>query len=559
MTLTFANFKQEISSHILARGRDYYASGHVIDLEFDDESAWSAQVEGTEIYDVEIEQAAQGYLVCECTCPYDMGEHCKHIAAILYAIEESFPEVIGKKQTVRKKRQTKYDKLRDALQNTPHSRLVDILLELAEKDKQLNNRLMVRLDVLGESSRDYRSIISDALRAGQREYGFIDYRGSMQAASKIFELLNQTGRMLAEGQVSRAIAVFQAVLEKVTVAIAHADDSSGSLGSCIAVSVEGLEKCIPLLNTAERHSLFEYCCQQAQKPEFRDWDWGWDLFAIAAELVADESDRETLFAALDSLVKTKETSAKKDFFRDFTLERAAQVKLSVIERFDGREAGLAFIRAHVHLSRFRQMLIERLIDANTLDEASQLAREGVILSEKNRFPGLVLQYRALQLVIAQKRRDADEIIRIASELWLQRGGNEYYEVLKNTIPEKDWSGFFESLIDRSRHSPHMLAWAFVREDMWERLLGVVQEHPELIRDYRKELEKRFPDKIAQVYERIVEKMLHRTSDRGTYRMACEYLIRMKQLGAGTRVSEVVQSLKTRYGNRRALIEELGKV
>lgn len=556
--LTFKNFKKEIPSQILTRGRDYYSKGHVIDLEFDDEGGWHAQVEGTEIYDVEITQDPSGGLVCDCTCPYDMGEHCKHVAAVLYAIEETFPEVIDKKPPGRKKRQTRQDKLREALQLTPHDRLVGILLDLAESDRQLSNHLMVRLDVTGENVKNYKTIVSDALRAGKREYGFIDYRGSMEAARKISELLNQADRMRSEGRVNQAIAIYQAILEKVTGVISHADDSSGSLGSCIALSVEGLEECIPFLGASGRHELFEYCCQQAQKPDFYNWDWGWDLFGIAAELVAGDAERSTLFAALDDLVITT-TAAESNFFRDFTLERIAKVKLSVIERFDGRQTALAFIRAHIHLSYFRQILIERLTEQGELDEASQLAREGITLSEKNRLPGLTLQYHALQLGIAQKRQDAGEIIRIASNLWLWRGEDQYYELLKKTVVEKEWPDFFEGLISKARRNPSIVAHVFSREKMWERLLGVVQEHPELVRDYRKELEKRFPDTTAQIYEQIVEKMLQRTSDRGTYRMACEYLIRMKQLGADERVNEVVKSLKTQYANRRALMEELNKV
>src|SRR5258708_7433800 len=117
MSLRFANFKQIIPPHILTRGREYYRAGHVTDLSLEDESIWSGQVIGTETYEVQIEQAADGALTCTCSCPYEHGEYCKHIAALLYAIEESFPEYLEDKKPRKQggKHETRADKLGTAL------------------------------------------------------------------------------------------------------------------------------------------------------------------------------------------------------------------------------------------------------------------------------------------------------------------------------------------------------------------------------------------------------------------------------------------------------------
>jgi uncharacterized Zn finger protein len=60
------NFKRSISPNILERGRNYFRSGRVSNLSFDDEESWSAQVGGTETYDIQIEQDPRGELVCTC-------------------------------------------------------------------------------------------------------------------------------------------------------------------------------------------------------------------------------------------------------------------------------------------------------------------------------------------------------------------------------------------------------------------------------------------------------------------------------------------------------------
>ena len=101
MALRLDNFKQVISSTILTRGRDYYRKGHVVDLSQDDEDVWIAQVQGTELYEVIIEQAPDGSLNVSCSCPYD-DDYCKHVAAVLYAIEEAYPDVQPGKSGKRK-------------------------------------------------------------------------------------------------------------------------------------------------------------------------------------------------------------------------------------------------------------------------------------------------------------------------------------------------------------------------------------------------------------------------------------------------------------------------
>ena len=81
-------WKQLFRPHILERGMEYYYAGCVESLEAD-EAEITAVVEGTEDYDVLIELDRGKVLDMECSCPYaEGGEHCKHMAAVLYAWEQ---------------------------------------------------------------------------------------------------------------------------------------------------------------------------------------------------------------------------------------------------------------------------------------------------------------------------------------------------------------------------------------------------------------------------------------------------------------------------------------
>ena len=82
------NWKSRIKDIILYRGEDYYLDGKVKDIERDGD-VYSAHVEGTETYDTSVEVKNGELLFWSCDCPYDRGI-CKHVAALLFAIENEF-------------------------------------------------------------------------------------------------------------------------------------------------------------------------------------------------------------------------------------------------------------------------------------------------------------------------------------------------------------------------------------------------------------------------------------------------------------------------------------
>ena len=69
-------------------GLNYYEEGYVTSLE-QTLTGYTAVVEGTDDYDVEIEIRDDQVYDMTCTCPYAAdGNYCKHMAAVLYEIEE---------------------------------------------------------------------------------------------------------------------------------------------------------------------------------------------------------------------------------------------------------------------------------------------------------------------------------------------------------------------------------------------------------------------------------------------------------------------------------------
>jgi hypothetical protein len=564
MSLTFATYKQIIPQQILSRGREYFSRGQITDLSFDEaEMVWEAQVEGTELYEVRVELTDTGNLVCSCDCPYDMGEHCKHIAAVLYAIEDSFPDQLGVSPRRKSaKRQTRYDKLRERLEKATREQLVTTLLKLAQDDRELLNQLLVHLDTGQAKPADFKRLVKDALRSGKRDYGFLDYTGSIRAGRKLQELASQAQGWESSGEVEKAVSMYQALIEVTVPAMSQADDSNGDLGGGISLAIQGLESSIQHLTESGREAVFIFCLEQCRLKEFLDWDWGWDLLRTASALVDSPARRALFNSALDDIEGALGKPDDYSHYRSFQYARVAQQRLAMIDRYDGKAAADAFLRNHVHLDDMRKVLIERCLADNALDEAMRLIDEGTQSSERRRLPGLTHQYRALRIKLLQHTGDKSGLLDAARQQWLEGGPREEFELLTQLVEKDKWTAFIEGLIADLRDKPQQLAWLYAHENRWRDLMNLINSSRQgdwLLDAHRKELEARYPAEVAVLYERAVDAVMLHASDRNQYRQAAAYLQRMKQIGQQERAQSVIARLKAKFANRPALLDELKQV
>ena len=87
------DWKKYFNSTILSRGRQYYHEGRVKRLTHRDHE-WFAVVKGSRSYNVIARMGEDGDIEdMECSCLYAYnGQNCKHMAALLYAVEEDQKE-----------------------------------------------------------------------------------------------------------------------------------------------------------------------------------------------------------------------------------------------------------------------------------------------------------------------------------------------------------------------------------------------------------------------------------------------------------------------------------
>lgn len=137
------SWKNLFRTHILERGLNYYEEGCVTSLE-KTSTGYTAVVEGMDDYDVEVEIRDDQVYDLICTCSYAAeGNYCKHMAAVLYEIEEgeAGEKILGNYlQNV----QNQEKELQEIINGMPVEDLREIVFSLAASDNFLYNKIMIK-------------------------------------------------------------------------------------------------------------------------------------------------------------------------------------------------------------------------------------------------------------------------------------------------------------------------------------------------------------------------------------------------------------------------------
>jgi len=127
-----------IDEIILERGRNYHKSSNIIHIEYS-RNEWVADVKGSDDYTVFVTLSDENDIInAECDCPFDWSEYCKHKVAVLYAIRNKFESGAILAEPVEKKN------IKGILQNLNKQTLMSIILELAEKDLDIKENILLQ-------------------------------------------------------------------------------------------------------------------------------------------------------------------------------------------------------------------------------------------------------------------------------------------------------------------------------------------------------------------------------------------------------------------------------
>jgi len=266
--MNYKDFEQHISETILSRGKDYFDAGAVEDL-IKEDGHWFANVHGTEIYEVAV-KGIRSIKEWDCDCPYDRGPICKHVVAVLYAVQA---ESVKAKSSKPKKAKNQVDEI---FKNAQPEDLLKFFKKNLRYHKDLKQKFLSEfLHLLDAGDKDrYNKVVDNLIKNAGGRYGYIEYREGKKLSNAFDKLLSQAEAAVQKKNYLDALDICAAVLLKVPNLLLTVDDSSGALQDSCHYALSILENLLesPVIPPVFKDQIFEFMIHAFQKDK-TDFDF----------------------------------------------------------------------------------------------------------------------------------------------------------------------------------------------------------------------------------------------------------------------------------------------
>ncbi len=566
MQIPLNQFEQYIDVTILKRGLQYFKNGQVNEPEEISPGEYEAIVEGNEDYTVQL--TLKNGIITEhvCDCPYDMGPVCKHVAAVIFYLQQDELELNKKKKRTKTnqsakpvKRKTVAQQVDELLEKATHDELRQFVREKASANAPFRNLFLSSFAQYNsdESKELYAKQVKSILKTASDRHGFVDWSASRIVGKAIDNLLVSAQKQINNRNYKSAVFICTAVMEQMTEALQYSDDSNGDIGGSIYTAYELLYTIVhEQLSEEIRKLIIEYCFVSFDKQIYSGWDWHIGVLRLASLLLKTEDEIDYIFAQVEKAQRS-----------DYDREEVQSIKYDILLKTKGENVAEKYLEQNITNSNLRRVAIQKALKKKNYDKAISLAKDGINHDLKDK-PGLAKEWHDWLLKIAQAQNDSERIIEYARLLFIDNIRNEqdYYQIMKQYVKPEKWTEFVEAVIQDITTKKRwldtgLLASIFIKEEWWERLLELVKKTPDLntIDHYEKYLSKQFTNEIVELYATGVLKYMKNSTGRDHYQNACRYIRKIIKLGARKKANEIISSLRNEYPRRKALMEELDKV
>jgi hypothetical protein len=458
--------------------------------------------------------------------------------------------------------------LEEHLAKLSKSELVELVVRLSEEHAEVERKLAIRFVEAGsgEAIKQYKALMRESIKAYSDRHGFVPYRNVIGAISGAEKVMEAASEAMDRGNYLAAAEIAVCVMHEMSRLMDRCDDSGGSVGGMIK---EGLELLLSQAQRSEdmedktRSSIFQLLLKDSKHKDWEGWDeWRLSLLESASLLIGGSKERELWTKALDDWEASRE---KSEFGGRFAAEKTAELRYSVIHRFDGEARAQEYLEAHLEVEAFRDMAIEAAINRGDYDRALRLIEQGEELERRRHFPGLVRHWEEKRIQLYELTGQQDELIELTRKFMLD-GEYAYYVKLKDLTPGAEWEANHEAMLDEIRlktkgnwRTEGMYKKILIQEKLPGRLLEAVRERPWIITDYYEHLVDDYLDEVLDLFEEQIKKECKQASNRNEYKKVCRIIRTLIEAGGRDRAAQVASELRATYPRRPALLEELDKI
>lgn len=550
-------WKDLFQRHILQRGEDYCYEGAVVALN-KTESGYTATVEGTENYEVSVQICNDAVVDMYCSCPYAAdGKNCKHMAAVLFKIDEAeMPTIIEDDFTV------ETEQLVDIVASMSEEDAKIMLLHLAASNPDIRNSIILKhAKSIGKSQiKDIKGRIDCLENDFCGRDGYISYREAWDYGCALQEVLEREVQTLIDRNlIIPAFEITNHVFY--TIATQDLDDSDGTT-SFVADACYGMWKEI-LARASEEETvqLFQWFKSHrcGYVPDYMEEYIDNILMSEFHDDSLLQEKMEYLDREIQELKKT--VSGDKWYYKKYEYAQKVMHRLQLMkEQGKTLDEQLEYAREFRELSEVRKWEASEYIDSGAYELAIAVLKESCELDKD--FPGLVAQHiKQLLNVYRRCGRDEEYRAQLVDYIFNHRQDNlEYIYDLKNICDEAEWHEYREKIL-ASKTAYAVLGMLMKAEKLYNQLLAMVQNSQSfyVIDQYEDVLKAEYPEETKQLYIECLHKEMAYADNRKKYRSVIKHLKKLKEYPEGKQEAEsIADQWKVLYKNRPALKDELKK-
>lgn len=555
-----SDWKDLFREHILARGEMYYYDGAVLEFH-KTEQGYHAIVEGTEDYEVDIE-IEEGQ-VCEmyCSCPYaEDGNNCKHMAAVLYEIEEQSDGGILPEENFT---DCQKEELEEIIENVPEKELRSFIKGIAAQNNEIKDLLMTRYAAKideKQMNRLKQGVDDLVWKYGDRS-GYIDYRNAWDFIWALESYLEEKADILLERKYwMEAFELTSYVFR--TIGNIDIDDSDGGISEVANVCYDKWKAILSNCNDEEKNKIFSWFMSHLYCDYVVDYmeDYMEDF------LTHEFQDREILEKKLKYLDEKIEaqgssTDCGSTWSARHGYENNIIQRLELMERLNfSQEEITEYRRKYWRFSVVRELEIQENLERGNMDEAIRILQESKILDKE--YPGLVAGYSEQLISIYEKQADEraykEELLYYVFEY--QQNSLVYIQKLKEVSTDEEWNEYREQIL-KSRKN-YMILYPFMEaEGMYGRMLECLKEEGFIynLDKYEKVLKEKFPEQVRDIYISYLHGQAQSAGNRNKYRELMKYLKKIRRYPGGKeKAEEIAKNWRAVYYRRSAMMDEMRK-
>lgn len=551
------NWKRYFLPHILERGKKCLREGRVGEIRRTTHG-YEALVRGEQKYHVKIEIQGQFIEKMSCDCFYvqNKGQHCKHMAAVLYRLEEQ--------QIAQEKERKKHmEELNELLEESSKEELQRFLMKTATDSSIFEQEL--RLFLTGQTSRKewmrIQNEINEIFSRYSDEYGFMDFKNTGFFCEDMRVILQEKiDRMIVYENRREAFELLSYIWDIVCMT------ESGDPEKLICILSE---ECFSRIGR-----ILEQEKEQKLKSEIYEWlqkHLSEGTINMITEKMYDflsEHFQETIFLEkklklLDEKIKKEEEAQEEWIKRKRDKDLAKRLQIMVQLSYPEEECTQYKLKFW-NIPEIRQMEIQKQMEEHNYKTAEQLICES-IQTDKMRNDCQEKYCRLLADLYQQQGRKKEYLNQmILYFIQYHQDSVQLWRKIRSTVKlegiEK-WEEIRDGIL-KEVNLPYFRYKIMAEEKMYAQLIEELKQekHLEILDEYEKVLYRKFPEEMLRLYTDCLLSAVSDTTGREKYRDLAFRLKKMKKYPGGLEIADqIIENWKKRYKKRSALIEELEKI